>query len=126
MNLNFNLKSISKKVVTVVIGCLIGLILGELVLRIYNPLPSRIQGQHIRLETNINRQISLEDGFRHSCLDSAFHYSTNSIGFRGPEPIKGGFRIFTVGGSTSECSLLDDQDTWSAHLLELLIDENGA
>lgn len=125
VNLKIRIKTISKKTLTIVIGCLIGLILGELVLSIYNPLPSRIQGNHIRLEGGIKRDIVLQEGFQHPGLDNEYIYSTNSLGFRGPEPDDSNFKIYTVGGSTTECSLLADDKTWSSQLLKRLNGHEG-
>lgn len=43
-------------------------------------------------------------------------FSTNKDGIRGPDMGDGAYRILCVGGSTTECSYLDDTETWP-HLL---------
>ena len=48
------------------------------------------------------------------------HFSVNSLGVRGREPKRADrreYRIFTIGGSTTECLFLDDAKTWP-HLLQ--------
>jgi lysophospholipase L1-like esterase len=114
-------KIILFKSASVLIGCLVAIVICELLLRIYNPLPARIRGNEIRIIANYERIIKLE--VSNHDLDSFIHYSTNSIGFRGaerPELDDEYYEIFTVGGSTTECALLDDEKTWSAILARTL------
>ncbi len=49
-------------------------------------------------------------------------YTVNSLGMRGPElpPRDAAYRILCVGGSTTECSYLDDEETWPQLLRERL------
>ncbi|MCY2988522.1 MAG: SGNH/GDSL hydrolase family protein [Planctomycetota bacterium] len=49
-------------------------------------------------------------------------YTINSLGIRGPElpPRHAAYRILCVGGSTTECSYLDDEETWPQLLRERL------
>lgn len=118
-----------KKTVTnislIFLSCIIGILLCELILRIHNPLPSRVSGNSIKLLANYERNITLKNG--HSAgLDKSIHYSTNSIGFRGDNPpalFEDFYTIFTIGGSTTECSLLDDTKTWSHLLHQSLLQE---
>src|SRR5688572_21902752 len=52
-------------------------------------------------------------------------FSTNSYGTRGRQPTgQERLRILTVGGSTTACTVLDDQETWPA-VLERLLDPGG-
>lgn len=96
-------------------GFILSLLFCELILRIHNPLPSKIIGDSIRLLKNYERTIIIRDQDEFSFLDDTISYSTNSIGFRGqdpPNPFDDFFTLITVGGSTTECSLLDDNKTW--------------
>lgn len=47
-------------------------------------------------------------------VSPATNYTTNSLGIRGPEwpERQAATRILCVGGSTTECLLLDDRETW--------------
>lgn len=104
-------------------GLIIGLILVELLLRVYHPIPTRIKGHDIHLLTNYRRTVNVKIKIDQKGLDETMVYSTNSIGFRGNEPpenFEDYLTIFTVGGSTTECSLLDDQKTWSSYLNDII------
>ena len=48
--------------------------------------------------------------------------TANSLGIRGPElpPREAGYRLLCLGGSTTECHYLDDEETWP-HLLEGIV-----
>lgn len=110
-----------KKLLTIVIGVIISLALCEVVLRIYNPFQSRVRGNEIILKSNYKRKVQVEPAIKG--LDAKVFYSTNSLGFRGPEPPENWndkTTIITVGGSTTECSLLSDDSTWTAHLYKNL------
>ncbi|MHC4427325.1 MAG: SGNH/GDSL hydrolase family protein [Planctomycetota bacterium] len=52
-------------------------------------------------------------------------YTTNSIGIRGPEfpPRDAAYRILSIGGSTTECTYLDDSEVWQHLLAERLNQE---
>lgn len=119
------MKKIISNTGLVIFGSLVGIVLGELILRVYNPLPSRIKGNSIKLIANYERTV--DPG--HKDLDASIYYSTNSIGFRGEEPpvnFEDFYTIFTVGGSTTECSLLDDSKTWSYTLSNLLSQDSDS
>jgi len=116
-----SLKKISKNLLAVLIGCIIALILFEIILQFYNPIEIRVRGDHIILPaykdyTFVNKNIPKLD-------DTIFH-TKNSLGFRGPEIPSEGLddylSIITVGGSTTECFYLSDNKTWSALLGENL------
>lgn len=109
------MKKILKNFLALIIGIIISFVLAEIVLRIYNPLPSRFRGDTIQLKTNVKKRIVIEPKIEG--LDSSINYSVNSLGFRGEEkPDNANYSIITVGGSTTECSLLDDKKTWTAQL----------
>lgn len=114
-----------KKIVSIFIGLVIALVLCEIILNIYNPFQSRVRGNEIILKSNYKRHVVIEPEI--AGLDRNITYSTNSIGFRGPEPPKNwneAITIITIGGSTTECSLLSDDSTWSAQLFKSLKTDN--
>jgi len=53
-------------------------------------------------------------------------FSVNEIGLRGPSFPRdaGTYKIITIGGSTTECAVLDDSEEWP-HLLMERLTENG-
>jgi len=51
-------------------------------------------------------------------------FTTNSLGYRGREFSPGEYRIFAVGGSTTECLYVDDSLQWP-HLLEEKLNKDG-
>ncbi|MCC6818898.1 MAG: SGNH/GDSL hydrolase family protein [Bacteroidia bacterium] len=115
------MKKFLLKLLTIFIGVVVSLFLCEIVLRIYNPFQSRVRGNEIILKSNYKRNVVIEPAI--NGLDKQITYSTNSLGFRGPEPPKNwndAVTIITVGGSTTECSLLSDDSTWSAQLFNQL------
>ena len=92
---------------------LCALLLFEAFLRIYNPLGQRIYGDQIVLPKNLHRTIKNDGGSPK--LDDLIQFSTNSIGFRGPEPPRDFDRTLTVlavGGSTTECLFLSQGRSW--------------
>jgi GDSL-like lipase/acylhydrolase family protein len=98
---------------TVAIQVVIGLVLIEICLRIYNPLPFRVRGDRIVVPAG---QVYQFDNSRTRKLDRVTHHTTNSLGFRGPEPPRDLSRrlsVLTVGGSTTECLFLSDGKTWT-------------
>lgn len=114
-----------KKILTVFIGIIVSLVLCEIILRIYNPFQSRVRGNEIILKSNYKRNVVIEPAIKG--LDGKFIYSTNSLGFRGPEAPEewdAATTIVTIGGSTTECSLLADDSTWTAQLYKRLKTSN--
>lgn len=115
-----------KKLRSIGLGILLGVILCELVLRIYNPIPSSVKNGKLLLPAN---QQKVFTNTWISKLDKKIHYSKNSLGFRGPElppdPNKL-ITIITVGGSTTECKYLSDSSTWPARLYQQLHRANSA
>lgn len=112
-----------KNMLALGIGCLLAFLVAEGILRLWSPLHNRVHGDRIRLIANSHRIIQLEQDKVHPGMDPVVEYSTNSIGFRGPEPDSSRQvpRIFAVGGSTTECRALSDGDTWPAKLQEQLM-----
>jgi lysophospholipase L1-like esterase len=115
-------KKIAKNIFALSIGLLLSFVLAEGVLRIYNPFPSRFRGDKIQLKTNLKKKMVISPAIEG--LDSVIQYSVNSLGFRGEEkPDNPSYSIITVGGSTTECSKLDDEKTWTAVLGKKLKEE---
>ncbi len=119
-------KNIRKKLQAIALGLFAGILLCEIVLRVYNPIPSAVKSGKLLLPANQHRIFT---NTWISKLDKKIIYSKNSLGFRGPElpasdpkPIS----IITVGGSTTECKYLSDSCTWPARLYEKLHQENPA
>lgn len=95
-------------------GLALSLGAAELVLRLVNPLGSRLMGDRIVLQRNYQQTIANEKNPR---LDPVIHFSRNSLGFRGPEPPADFARRLTIvvlGGSTTECWFLSDGKDWPA------------
>ncbi|HPO12489.1 MAG TPA: SGNH/GDSL hydrolase family protein [Candidatus Hydrogenedentes bacterium] len=54
-------------------------------------------------------------------IEGVSHYTTDAQGIRQASvPEKEDFRVLCVGGSTTECVYLDDQETWPSQLMKLL------
>lgn len=121
------LKDLLRNLGALSVGLLVAFVLCEIVLRIYNPFPSRVRGDKIQLPANLNKTIEINPPI--AGLDSVFNYSVNSIGLRGEEPpadFDERYTIFTVGGSTTECSMLDDEKTWPEQLAKRLKTHNSS
>lgn len=113
-------KSVAIRVILIVLGFLAALTLGELVLRIFQPVEFRVRGDRIVLPVR-KRYICQND--ISDKLDPVIIHTKNSLGFRGPESPKNlsdYLSILTVGGSATECFYLSDKKTWpdrlAAHL----------
>jgi len=104
-------RAIAMKSAIVLASVLFSITCLEVLLRIYNPIESRVRGDRIVLpiqKTYVSKNETI------SGLDQAITHTKNSLGFRGPEPPLDGeptFSIITVGGSTTECSLITDGKT---------------
>lgn len=49
-------------------------------------------------------------------------YSVNELGLRGPSAPSGGriYKVIMVGGSTTECTVLDDSEEWPHQVMEIM------
>ena len=86
----------------------------EIILRIYYPFPVRIRGDRFELSTN--QTYTFHNNGRSPRLDSIIIHKRNSIGFRGADPgpdIASRLSILTIGGSTTECTYLNEGRTWA-------------
>jgi lysophospholipase L1-like esterase len=89
------------------------LLLLELVLRIYNPVPTRVRGNEIVLP--VRQVYRFDNGFTQK-IDRTTVHTKNALGFRGPDPPRDfadRLTIVTIGGSTTESLFLSDGRTWT-------------
>lgn len=117
-------KNIWSKFKALCFGIFFGLLLCEIILRIYNPFPFSIKKGRLVLPAN---QSKVFKNKWISKLDENIYYSRNSLGFRGPEmpaEKKDLLSVITIGGSTTECKFLSDSCTWSSLLYEKLHQQN--
>ncbi len=92
----------------------IGLLLLEVALRIYNPIPWRLRGNEIVLP--VRHVYHFANGDRVRKIDRVTIHSKNSLGFRGPDPPRDfdqRLTILTIGGSTTESLFLSDGRAWT-------------
>ena len=118
MKLHF--KETWRRTKAVCFGLLLGLILCEIILRIYNPFPFSIKKGKLILPAN---QTKIFTNKWIKKLDEKIYYSRNTLGFRGPElpdSISKLTSIITIGGSTTECKFLSDSCTWPFFLYQSL------
>lgn len=111
-----------KNLKALLFGCVVALLLCEIVLRIYNPFATYTKQGKLVLPAN---QKAVFENKWISQLDKEIYYSRNSLGFRGPEPTDSISKlnsIITIGGSTTECRFLSDSTTWPFLLGEALKD----
>ena len=93
-------------------GLGIALLILEVFLRFLNPFGERIRGDQIVLPANVHRTIQNANFPR---VDKEIVVSTNSLGFRGPEPpsdFGAALTLLAVGGSTTESLYISDGKTW--------------
>ena len=84
----------------------------EVFLRVYNPFGERIRGDTIVLPVN-SRRVITNSGFPR--VDPQIVVTTNSLGFRGPDPpadFASYLTLIAVGGSTTESLYVSDGKTW--------------
>ncbi len=111
-----SMKLILKKCFSILFGLLIGLIICEIVLHFYNPLPFAISKGKLVLPAN--QEMVFKNTWIKK-LDSNIYYSRNSLGFRGPESTDSVNKLFSlicIGGSTTECRFISDSLTWPYQL----------
>ncbi len=116
------MKVIIKKIFSILIGLFVGIIICEIILHFYNPLPFAISKG--RLVLPANQQAIFKNTWIKK-LDSAIYYSRNTLGFRGPMPADSVNKIpsvICIGGSTTECRFISDSLTWPSQLYKHLKD----
>lgn len=97
-------------------GLFLSLILAEIVLRIFHPIPFRVK--HGKIILPANQKIVHKNNYSDK-LEPVIYCSRNSLGLRGEELPKDPshwIKIITIGGSTTECSYNSDSLTWPAIL----------
>jgi lysophospholipase L1-like esterase len=110
------LRSLLSRLALLAFGTLLALLLLEVLLHFYNPLQARIKGNRIVLTTNKTYHIK-NDIIKG--LDPEITVTRNSIGFRGPNPpadMDKYLSVVTIGGSTTQCFFLSDDQTWTSQL----------
>src|SRR5688572_23244079 len=101
-------REILKKSLALCIGIVLAFVLVEFILRLYNPFHFRTKGDKILLPINTTYITENKRNFK---LDKTIRNTKNSLGFRGaerPESLANYTSIIAVGGSTTECSMLND------------------
>lgn len=109
-----------KRLLALFLGCVIALVIAEVILRAFNPFGMRLEGDRVILPVNF-RYVVRDD--RYPKLPPVRRVSYNSLGFRGEEPPRDFIDYLTivaVGGSTTECRVLSDERSWPALLGNLL------
>lgn len=92
------------------------LLLLEGALRAYNPLRSSVR--HHKVIPHVHNRIEVRNDTSPKLPPSSI-FTTNSLGFRGPEPPAAFDRhptMIAIGGSTTEDFYVDDDRTWPALL----------
>lgn len=120
------MKKVLQKTAAFFLGLVIAFVILEIFLRIYNPFPARVRGDKIELKSNFKRTKVIDPPV--NGLDKEVNYALNSIGFRGEDPgddREKQFSIITVGGSTTDCSLLSEEKTWPDQLYKRLKNDFG-
>jgi len=110
------MKTVIKKIFSILLGLLVGLIICEIILHFYNPLPFAVSKGRLVLPAN---QKTVFKNTWIKKLDGNIKYSRNSLGFRGPEPpdsVNKLFSVICIGGSTTECRYISDSLTWPNQL----------
>src|SRR5258708_14113663 len=101
-----------KHLIAITFGIFLALVIIEIILRIWHPFDYNVRGDKIILTANI--QVRMKNQWIRK-LDDTIYYSRNAIGLRGdPWPVRPEqyTTIITVGGSTTECKFLSDNNTW--------------
>jgi lysophospholipase L1-like esterase len=110
------LRSFVMNLLLTICGIVISLLLLELLLHFYNPFQARIKGNRIILVTNKTYHIKNN---RIKSLAPEVTITKNALGFRGANPpadFQNYLTIVSVGGSTTQCFFLSDDQTWTAQL----------
>ena len=110
-------KNIIYSLIAISIGSLLALLVLELFLQFFNPLPLSVKNDTIVLPA---KRVYTFENMHIPALDDKITHTKNSLGFRGselPTNLEDYLSIVTVGGSTTECRFLSDGLDW-ASLLE--------
>jgi lysophospholipase L1-like esterase len=129
------MKIVARRVGLVIISFAVSILIGEACLEIFRPVPDpylaykSTPNPFIRSAHPPNARFFTEPEEGLSGIGPHNVFSTNNMGFRGdylvtPKP-KNEFRIFMVGGSTTECFYLDDAKALNRVLQEQLASRAG-
>ena len=118
--------SLVQRILTPIVVLLIMLVIVELFLQIFMPLPFSdrlywVPDGHVKARLEPNQPVVNTDGN---------NVYINRLGFRGPEwtwkPASGTLRLVALGGSAAFCfQVSDDEHTWTAQLERLLEERLG-
>ena len=110
-------KTILKRLILLLVSCIISLLFLELFLQIYNPVETRVKGDKIVLPAN---KVYNFYNDKISNADKHIVHTKNAIGFRGEDiPSEGLYNclsVIIIGGSTTECFYLSDGKDWPSLL----------
>ncbi len=102
----------------VAISIIAALLIGEVALSIYLPLPRHYYPRPPYLHRIFKPYPGVLPG-----IAGESHFITNSQGIRGDEfSDEDDYQILTIGGSTTECLFLDQTETWPQLLQDMLND----
>jgi lysophospholipase L1-like esterase len=107
---------LAANLLVVLCGLIAGILLLEALLQFHNPFQSRIKGDRIILVAG--KKYHIENNIIKS-LDPHVTVIKNSLGFRGAEPpvdVENHLSLVTIGGSTTHCFFLNENQTWTAKL----------
>ena len=114
-------KEIFRKAGLVVVSILLSLFIAELVLRLLYPQ----QAKYFVWQPNLQHIFHPDSNIFYG-INGASQFSINSQGFRGDEfENDSRQKYICLGGSTTECLYLDDNETWQ-HQLQLLMGSRTA
>ncbi len=114
-------KEIFSKAGLVIVSILLSLFIAELILRFLYPE----QTKYFVWQPNLQHTFYPDSNILHG-LNGASQFSINSQGFRGDEfENDSRQKYICLGGSTTECLYLDDNETWQ-HQLQLLMGSRTA
>jgi lysophospholipase L1-like esterase len=105
-------RNFAKNILAILLGISISFVLLEGLLRIFQPIEYRVQGDKIKLPRDNKYQFTNDKCDK---LDKIIFYSRNHLGLRGESPpldYQDYLTIIAVGGSTTECMLVSDGKTW--------------
>jgi len=108
------------KAATLLFGVCVALLLGEILLRVLLPKADEYYVRPPHMKRIFRPMPSVMSG-----VEGESRFFTNSIGLRGDELTREfGYRILAVGGSTTECLYLDQDEAWP-QLLQAKLNEAG-
>lgn len=110
----------------VAFGIVVSLVIVEIVLRVFHPIPFRVQHGKFILPANQKIVRKNKDAPK---LEPVIYYSRNSMGLRGeemPPSPRDWIKIIAIGGSTTECAYNSDSLTWSEVMKRQLRQKTGA